>query len=284
MSSAAPVEDSIVGRGWFKGQAAVVTGASRGIGRAVAERLANEGANLVLTATSAEALEDVARACRARGVSVETVSGDLIDPALPARIVDTAVAAHGGLDVIVSNAFWEDPAPVGSVSLDGWDRTLRVTLTAPMLLAKAAIPVMVANGHGSIVMISSMRGVASGRAMAAYETAKSALFGLTRSIAIDYGPSGIRCNCVCPGLVLSERMREWYDGARWRQDAISAVVPLGRPASPAEIANVVAFVASTEASYMNGSIVWVDGGAVSGLPENAALDLAQRQSGAAASE
>jgi NAD(P)-dependent dehydrogenase (short-subunit alcohol dehydrogenase family) len=266
-------------RGWFEGQAALVTGASRGIGGAIAERLADEGARLVITAASGGSLDEVARACRDRGAAVEVVVGDLDDPTLPGRLVETAVAAHGGLDVVVNNAFWEEPAPVGVASLEGWDRSLRVTLTAPMLIAQAAIPIMVAQGSGSIVMVGSMRGVAAGHGMAAYETAKSALFGLTRSIAIDYGPSGIRCNCVCPGLVLSERVREWYEGASWRKEAMDAVVPLGRPGTPTEIANVVAFVASHEASYMNGSIVWVDGGSVSGLPENAAIELAKRHAG-----
>jgi NAD(P)-dependent dehydrogenase (short-subunit alcohol dehydrogenase family) len=258
---------------------ALVTGASRGIGRAIAERFADEGARLVITATAAGLLEDAAEACRARGADVEAVAGDLADPTHSSDLVEKAVAAYGRLDVVVNNAFWEESAPVDGVSLDGWDRTLRVSLTAPMLLAKAAIPIMVERGSGSIVMVGSMRAIASGRRMAAYETAKAALFGLTRSIATDYGPSGIRCNCVCPGLVLSERMQKWYEGAQWRREAIRAAVPLGRPGSTTEIANVVAFVASPEASYMNGSIIWVDGGSASGLPENAALELAERQTG-----
>lgn len=263
-------------RGWFEGQSALVTGASRGIGRAIAERLADEGARLVITATSAGRLDDVARACRERGSAVEAVAGDLADPALPARLVATAVAAHGGLDVVISNAFWDETVPLAGVSLEGWDRSIRVTLTAPMLLAQAAIPVMMARGSGSIVLVSSMRGVAGGHGMAAYEAAKSALLGLTRSIAIDYGRSGVRCNAVCPGLILSERGRDWYEAAAWRREAMDAVVPLGRPGTPTEIANVVAFVASPEASYMNGSIVWVDGGSGSALAENAALELAER--------
>jgi NAD(P)-dependent dehydrogenase (short-subunit alcohol dehydrogenase family) len=260
----------------FEGQVALVTGASRGIGRAIAERLADEGARLVLTATSPDLLDDVVRACRERGAAVESLAGDLTDPTLPSRLVATAESAHGSLDVVISNAFWDEAVSVVDVSLEGWERSMSVTLTAPMLLAKAAIPAMSARRSGSIVFIGSMRGVAGGHGMAAYETAKAGLFGLTRSIAIDYGRSGIRCNCVCPGLVMSERARDWYESAAWRREAMDAVVPLGRPGTPAEIANVVAFVASPEASYMNGSIVWVDGGSGSALPENAALELAER--------
>jgi 3-oxoacyl-[acyl-carrier protein] reductase len=263
-------------RGWFAGRTAIVTGASRGIGRAIAERFADEGASLVLTATSSSPLDEVANACRDRGVAVEGVAGDLADPGLPARLVDVAVGAFGSVDVLVGNAFWDETRPVVEATLDGWDRTLRVSLTAPMLLARAALPGMVARGSGSIVLIGSMRGVASGHGYAAYESAKAGLLGLTRSIAVDYGPSGIRCNCVCPGLILSERAVEWYAAEAWRRDAMDTVVPLGRPGMPSEVASVVAFIASDEASFVNGATLWVDGGNGASLPENAALELARR--------
>ena len=269
----------MTGRGWFQQKTALVTGASRGIGRAIAERFADEGARLVLTATSPARLNEVALGCRERGAVVEVLAGDLEDPDLPARLVAVAVAAYGGLDILVSNAFWDETAPVTETTVAGWDRTLRVTLTAPMLLARAALPVMVARRSGSIVLIGSMRAVAAGHGYAAYESAKAALLGLNRSIAVDYGPSGIRCNCVCPGFVLSERALGWYEEEAWRQVAMGAVVPLGRPGKPAEIANVVAFVASDEASFMNGSTLWVDGGNGASLPENAALELARRAAG-----
>ena len=271
-----PGVTAMTSRGWFTEKTALVTGASRGIGRAIAERLADEGARLVLTATSRARLEDVALACRARGSIVEVVVGDLADPDLPARLVDAAVTAFGGLDVLVSNAFWDETTTVTEATLDGWDRTLRVTLTAPMLLARAAIPVMAAHRSGSIVLIGSMRAVAAGHGYAAYESAKAALFGLNRSIAVDYGRSGIRCNCVCPGFILSERALDWYEGEASRQVAMGTVLPLGRPGTPAEIANVVAFVASDEALFMTGSTIWVDGGNGASLPENAALELARR--------
>jgi NAD(P)-dependent dehydrogenase (short-subunit alcohol dehydrogenase family) len=134
---------------------------------------------------------------------------------------------------------------------------------------------MMERGGGSIVNVSSMRAVASGHGAAAYEAAKAGLLALTRSVAVDFGKHGIRSNCILPGLVLSERARAWYDGALHRRRAMDAHIPRGRPAQPDEIANVVAFVGSAEASYMNGSIVWVDGGALAGLPENAALELSE---------
>lgn len=263
-------------RGWFQGQVAIVTGASRGIGRAVAERLASEGASLLLTAVDPTTLERVQRAAEELGATVEAVSGDLGDEDLPSRLVDVARQRLGRIDVIINNAFWEAPGSVADVSVDGWDRTLRVSLSAAMLLVKAALPTFIEQRQGSIVNVSSMRAVAAGHAMAAYESAKAAMFGLTRSIAIDFGRHGVRCNCVSPGLVLSERVRDWYESSEAHRLAMDAVVPLGRPGTPEEIANVIAFVAGPEASYMNGSIVWVDGGSVAGLPENAALELADR--------
>jgi 3-oxoacyl-[acyl-carrier protein] reductase len=267
----------MTGRGWFTGKTAIVTGASRGIGRAIAERFADEGASLVLTATSSSVLDVVVEACRARGARVEGIAGDLADPAFAARLADAADSAFGGIDVLVSNAFWDETRAVTEATLEGWDRTLRVSLTAPMLLARATLPGMVARRSGSIVHIGSMRAVASGHGYAAYESAKAGLLGLTRSIAVDYGPSGIRCNCVCPGLILSERAVDWYAAEPWRMEAMDTVIPLGRPGQPAEVASVVAFIASDEASFVNGATIWVDGGNGASLPESAALELARRR-------
>lgn len=267
----------MIGRGWFTGRTAIVTGASRGIGRAIAERFADEGASLVLTATSRSGLDGVVEACRGRGARVEGIAGDLADPDFARRLTDVAVGAFDLVDVLVSNAFWDETRPVTEASLEGWDRTLRVSLTAPMLLARAVLPGMVARRSGSIVHIGSMRGVASGHGYAAYESAKAGLLGLTRSIAVDYGPRGIRCNCVCPGLILSERATDWYAAELWHREAMDAVIPLGRPGQPAEVASVVAFIASDEASFVNGATIWVDGGIGASLPESAALELARRR-------
>jgi meso-butanediol dehydrogenase / (S,S)-butanediol dehydrogenase / diacetyl reductase len=262
-------------RGWYDGRVAIVTGASMGIGRAIARRLAREGASLVLTALEEDILEAAARECRSFGVAAAAMAGDLEDEGLPDRLMALARERFGGVDVVINNAFWEERGSVVEVSLRGWDRTLRVTLTAAMLTARAALPSMVERGGGSIINVSSMRAIASGHGAAAYEAAKAGLLALTRSVAVDFGKHGIRSNCILPGLVLSERARAWYQGAVHRR-AMDAHIPRGRPAEPDEIANVVAFVGSPEASYMNGSIVWVDGGALAGLPENVALELSEQ--------
>jgi NAD(P)-dependent dehydrogenase (short-subunit alcohol dehydrogenase family) len=266
----------MTGRGWFKGRTALITGASRGIGRAIAERFADEGADLLITAANESLLLDVAAACRERGARVATLAGDLADPDVSVRLVATAVETFGSLDIVVNNAFWDETLPVTEASLEGWDRTLRVSLTAPMLIARAAIPAMVARGSGSIVNIGTMRAVTAGHGYAAYESAKAGLAALTRSIAIDYGARGVRCNCVNPGIIESERALDWLDGEAWRRPAMETAVPLGRIGRPEEVAAVVAFIASDEASFVNGVTLFVDGGAGASLPENAALELGQR--------
>lgn len=253
------------------GRVYIVTGASRGIGRAIAERLGRDGAFLVLAAGPGDdaLLAEVAR----NSGKAEGVTGDLADPALASSLVARAMESHGRIDGIVNNAFAEVLGSVGDVPLAGWDHTIRVSLTAPMLLAKAALPHMRKAGRGVILNIASQRAFASGHGAAAYESAKAGLIALTRSLAVDYGPDGIRTNCVSPGFILSERAVAWVEGGARRSEAMNAGIPLRRPGQPAEIASVVAFLLSDDASFINGAVVPVDGGALAGLPENAALAL-----------
>lgn len=255
----------------LEGRAYVVTGASRGIGAAIATRLAAEGASLILAGGPG----DDARLAEIAGAA-EAIIGDLGDPALAASLVARAIDRFGRLDGLVNNAFAEEVGSVADVSLAGWDHTLRVSLTAPMLLAKAALPFMRAAGRGVIINIASQRAFASGHGAAAYESAKAGMLALTRSLAVDYGPDGIRTVCVSPGFIMTERARDWMEGGPRREEAMRIGIPLRRPGQPAEIAAVVAFLLSDEASFINGAVIPVDGGALAGLPENASLTLTEK--------
>lgn len=252
------------------GRPVIVTGASRGIGAAIARRLADDGARLVLTAepTDADCLADIAASCGATGLAL-----DLADAETGRRLVAHCLEKHGSVFGVVNNAARHYPGTVERIDLPDWDQALRINLTAAMLLVQAALPHLRAARRGAIVNISSQRAFASGHGEPAYESAKAALLALTRSLAVDYGGDGIRTNCVTPGLILSERAREWLAGGVRRREAMSAVTPLGRPGEPAEIAAVVAFLLGDDASYVNGAVIPVDGGTLAGLPENGALRL-----------
>lgn len=257
----------------LKGRVYVVTGASRGIGRAIAARLAANGASLVITGGPGD--EAMLAAAAAEAGDAEAVTGDLVDTTFPETLVARALQCFGRIDGLVNNAFAEETGAVGDVSLVGWEKTLRVSLTAPMLLAKAAIPHLKKAGTGAIVNIASQRAFASGHGAAAYESAKGAILALTRSLAVDYGPHGIRTNTLSPGFILSERALDWMNGGPRREEAMRIGIPLRRPGQPAEIAAVVAFLLSDDASFINGAVIPVDGGALAGLPENATLALTE---------
>lgn len=249
----------------------IVTGASRGIGRATAVRFAGFGSDVVLSAfEEPDGLEETARLCRSTGATAVTVDADLAHPGSAAHIVECCRRELGDVDVLVNNAFWEEHGGVSEVSRDGWDRTLAVSLSACMALAKEVIPHLKLT-RGAIVHVASAHAVASGPGFAAYEAAKAGMLALSRSIAVEYGRFGLRSNVVSPGLVLSPRMVEELDGSEHVRRALLSSVPLGRAAQPDEIAAVITFLASEEASFVNGAFLAVDGGTTAMLPEVASM-------------
>jgi NAD(P)-dependent dehydrogenase (short-subunit alcohol dehydrogenase family) len=260
----------------FRDHAVVVTGASRGIGQATAVRFASLGADVVLTAFADEdGLERTEASCRAAGARVAAVDADLAEEPSAALVIRTCVEAFGRLDVLVNNAFWEEHNELGRLSREGWDRTLAVTLSACMSLAQAALPAL-RERHGSMVHIGSAHGSASAPGFTAYESAKAGLLGLSRSIAVENGAYRVRSNVVSPGLVLTDRVTESLgSGDRYR--AVLASIPLGRGARPEEIAAVVTFLASDDASFVNGAVIAADGGTTAMLPEAAALRITQER-------
>jgi meso-butanediol dehydrogenase / (S,S)-butanediol dehydrogenase / diacetyl reductase len=244
------------------GKVALVTGAGTGIGAAVARRFARDGAQVALMGRRREPLDAVAAE-----IDGLAVPGDASSETDVVRAVAAATARFGALDVLVANAGGEGGGSVLEADRTIWEAGLTLNLTSVFASARAALPALLASG-GSIVVVSSIAALGAGPHMAGYTTAKAALLGLSRSLAVDYGPKGVRTNIVCPGWVRTPMADAEMDDLATRRgvsrdDAYglaTANVPLRRPAESSEIAAVCAFLASPDASYVNGATIVVDGG------------------------
>lgn len=236
---------------------ALVTGAGSGIGRATAQRLVGEGATVIATDVAADGLEMLASELR----GVTTVVGDLREPDFVDELAVRAEAS-GPVGVLVNVAGIMDHfVPAGEVDDDLWQRVLDVNLTAPMRLCRALLPLMVGRGRGAIVNVASAAALGGSGAGAAYVSSKHGLIGLTRHIAFTYGPKGIRCNAVCPGGVATGIGSTAAPTVAWAYERQLAVIgALALQAQPDEIATVLSWLASSEASYVNGAVVSADGG------------------------
>jgi len=250
----------------LEGEVCLITGASSGIGAATARAFAAEGATLVLTGRDEKRGGEVLAACRARGASaVLFIPGDVTVSGDVDRVVSTAVKKHGRIDVLFNNAGIIDAGTVVTTSPDRFRRVLDVNLFGQFLFAHAVVPIMQRQGRGAIVNNASDWGLVAGPDSVAYCCSKAGVVMLTKSIAVDYGVDGIRCNAVCPGDTLTPMVldaRAGFGEATPSEfvEAAGQTVPLRRMADPEEIAAVVLFLASEEASFMTGSIVPVDGG------------------------
>lgn len=245
----------------LSGRAALVTGGSRGIGRAVAELLGRAGARVAVACRAEEeAAALVARRIVSEGSEAKAVAADVSDPDGARRLVRDSVAAFGRLDILVLSAgIWEEDE-AGAGSLATWDRAIAVNLRGAFLVADAAIPHL-EKAAGSIVFISSTAGQRGEARHSAYAATKGALISYTKSLAVELGPRGIRVNCVAPGWVETDMTREALaDGPARRE--IERSIPLGRVAQPADVAGPVLFLVSDLARHLQGEVVNVNGGSV----------------------
>ena len=239
----------------------LITGASRGIGAACARRFARDGWKVAVHyyKSEAEALA-LAEELRAAGAEAVPVRGDLSDPAQAARAVEGAQAALGHLDALVCNAGVALPVQLLTDTTDDqWRRVMGTDLDGVFFTLRAAIPGMVSRKRGAIVTISSMWGVTGGSCEAPYSAAKAGVIGLTKALAKELGPSGIRVNCVAPGAIETDMTAFLTPEDR---AALADEAPLGRMGTPEEVAEAVRFLAGEEARFITGQVLRVDGGMV----------------------
>ena len=243
----------------LEGKVAIITGAASGIGRATAIRFAQEGARVLGADVNKDGLEVTVATIRDAGGIAEAVPCDVSVEDDVRRLVQTALDLDGRLDVMVNNAgIGNPPLPLGEMPLEEWERTLATNLRGVFLGCKHAAPVMARQGGGSIVNTASVAGVLGARLMGPYNAAKGGVVTLTKNVAVDYGESGVRCNCVCPGLIdtpLAQPIKEW---GLWEQ--VVQRHTLRRAGRPEEVAAAILFLASDDASFITGTALFVDGG------------------------
>ena len=243
--------------GRFEGKVAVITGGASGIGAAAARRFHAEGASVLLADLNVEAGEALAAGLGEGRAVFRRV--DVSDFGEVEAMVAAAAQAFGGLDILFNNAGIGSFANVVDLTLEDWRRVIDIDLSAVFYGCKAAIPHLRARGGGAIINTASISGLAGDFSFAAYNAAKAGVINLTRSVAIDHARENIRVNAVCPGPV-DTPIIAGINEMQGVREAWDARVPMGRFARPEEIAAVVAFLASDDASYMTGSILAVDGG------------------------
>ncbi|KAA9085012.1 SDR family NAD(P)-dependent oxidoreductase [Microbacterium radiodurans] len=243
-----------------------ITGGGTGIGAATAARFASAGWRVAVVGRRVEPLREVASATGARAIVA-----DAADRAQAEAAVTEILATEGRLDAVVANAGGHGFAALGDTTDEDWAASIRANLDSAFVFSRAALAALRAT-RGSIVVVSSLAGLAAGPSTVGYTTAKHALIGLTRSIARDYGRDGVRANAVCPGWVRTPmadaEMDEFaaaagLDGRESAYRTVTADVPLERPADPDEIAEAILFLASPAASYISGAVLPIDGGATS---------------------
>ena len=234
--------------GRFDGRVAIVTGAASGIGRATAERLAEEGATVVAVDVAKDGL-------------AETV-GDVSDPAFVESMIADTLERHGRLDVLANVAGILRTANTHEHSLEMWDQVLAVNLTGTFLCCRAAIPALLESG-GNIVNVSSTAALAGHPWAAAYSASKGGVLALTRTIAVEYGQRGLRCNAVCPGSIKTPITKDFEFPEGANTDLVRRIMALDKPRGPETVAAAIAFLASDDAAHVNGEQLRVDGGTLS---------------------
>ncbi|MDX6604465.1 MAG: hypothetical protein QOF23_974 [Solirubrobacterales bacterium] len=247
--------------GRLEGKVAVVTGAGSGIGRASAELFAAEGARVAVVDVNSESSQETAEAIGRAGGEAIAIPTDVSDPEAVQAMADAAVERFGRVDVLMSNAgILDDFEPAAETSDEVWNRILGVNLNGMFFTARALIPQMLEHGGGAIINVASTAGLNGGNGGAAYTTSKHGVIGFTRQLCFDYARKGIRCNVICPGAVETGMTEEIFSSGDAEVMKAVESAPIGRWAQPEELAAAALFLASDDASFVNGAVYVVDGG------------------------
>ncbi len=238
---------------------ALVTGASRGLGWAMAQSLARCGAHVVLNARDPAALEERGAALRADGLSGEAAAFDVTDTAAVEACVTGIVARHGQLDILVANAGINHRAAIGDFALADFQRVMNTNLTSVWVLCRAAAGVMAPRRQGRIILTGSISAINARATVSAYVASKGAVHALTKQLAVELAPSAITVNCIAPGFFATEMNTPLLDNPQFN-DWVCQRTPAGRWGELQEIGPAAVFLASDEASYVSGLIMTVDGG------------------------
>jgi gluconate 5-dehydrogenase len=241
------------------GRAALVTGAARGLGFAIARGLGLAGARVVINDLSAQACEEAVARLAQEGIAARGLAFDVADGSGVAKALAQLDADGLPIDVLVSNAGNQNRKPVVEMSSDEWQALLNVHVNGAFNCARAVLPGMTQRGFGRIVLMSSVAGQAAMPNIAAYATAKGAIAAFTRALAVEYGACGITCNALAPGFVRTDFTQGLQDNPQF-QAFLSSAVPAGRWAIPQDIAPAVVYLASAAASFVNGHVLAIDGG------------------------
>ena len=253
--------------GRLEGRVAIVTGSTFGIGRATARLFAEHGAKVVVNGRTAPRGEEVVEEIRQAGGEASFYHADLTERGAVQGLVEFAVEKYGRLDIMMNNAYTPLYRSVLDIDEGEWDGSMSILLKAVFLGCKHAIPHLIRAGGGSIINTSSVHGYLAARHSANYEAAKAAVINLTRQVAVDFGPQGIRANAICPGAIEVERTARVLDEHPEYRELAGLVYPLRRIGQPAEVAHAALFLASDESSFVTGHALVVDGGMTAQLPD-----------------
>lgn len=239
---------------------AIITGSSRGIGRSIAECMSVAGARVVISGRKLEGCDDVVRAIKAKGGDAIAVPCNVSKKNDLQTLVDTAVQTWGRLDILVCNAAVNPYyGPMATIPEEAFDKIMACNVKANFLLSRMAAPHLAQGGRGSIIIVSSIGGNQGSGTLGTYGISKAADFSLAKSLAVEWGPKGIRANCIAPGLIKTDFSRALWEVPE-RLAALEVKTPVGRIGVPEDIGNVAVFLASRSAAYITGQSLVVDGG------------------------